>query len=232
MLPSPADVPVPLVLLAVAIMLAAETRLLVGIVLPGATVPLSLGVLSHLGSVDFGTAALTAGAASLLGSQLSFLAARRRLPAGFGLLSRRAEPLLLRASDLLARRPATGVAIGRMIGGVRTVVPIVAARAGVRHARFAAGDVPAALGWAAGLVGLGHVAGSAFDQVRLAVGLLGLPLLLAIASIHYGLKWMTSNRRNRGQARTVADPPPVPSLRVASRTGGRFEPGREETWDR
>jgi membrane-associated protein len=192
--PSPADVPVPLVLLVAAIMLVAESGLFIGVVLPGATVPLSLGVLSQLGSVGFVSAVLTVAAASLLGSQLSYLAARRRPPAGFGMLSRWAEPLVRRASTLLARRPAAGAAAGRMIGGVRTVVPIVAARAGVRNARLAAGDVPAALLWAAGLVGLGHGAGAALDEARLAVGLLGLPLLFAIASVYYGLRWVRSVR--------------------------------------
>lgn len=190
MLSSLTGLPTPLVLLVVAVVLAAESGLIVGIVLPGATMALGLGLLSRLGEVGFLTAVLTVAAASLLGSQLAFLAARRREPAGFGLLRRRAEPLLTRASSLLSRRPTTGAAAGRLIGGVRTVVPVVAARAGVPYARFAAGDVPAALGWAFLLVGLGNVAGAAFDQVRLVIGLVGPPLLIVALAVYWGRKWV------------------------------------------
>jgi membrane-associated protein len=131
----------PLVLMIAAVMLAAESGLVVGIVLPGATVPLGLGLLSRLGVVEFAGAVFTVAAASLLGSQLSFLAARRRDPWGFRVL-RRAEPSLTRAAALLRRRPSMGIATGRLVGGMRTVVPVVAARAGVRYRRFLAGDVP------------------------------------------------------------------------------------------
>jgi membrane-associated protein len=106
---------------------------------------------------------------------------------GFGLLCRRAGPLLARAAALLRRHPAMGVAAGRLVGGVRTVTPVVAAWAGVRYPRFTAGDVPAALGWAGLLVSLGQVAGAALDEVRLAVNLLGLPLVSGCLIVHFGL---------------------------------------------
>lgn len=130
-----------------AIVLAMESGLLVGVVLPGAPLVLGLGLLSRFGVVGFADAVLTVAAATLLGSQLAFLAARRRDPAGFGLLRRRAGPLLTRA-EVLVRRYPMGVAVGRLVGGVRTVTPVVAAHAGVRYRSFAAADVLAALGWA------------------------------------------------------------------------------------
>jgi len=34
----------------------------------------------------------------------------------------------------------------------------------------------------------------ALDEVRLAVGLLGLPLVVAIASVYYGQRWVRSAR--------------------------------------
>jgi membrane-associated protein len=182
-----AGLPAPLVLVIAAIVLAAESGLVVGIVLPGATTALGLGLLSRLGVVDFADAVLTVAAATLLGSQLAYLAARRRDPAGFGLL-RRARPLLTYAVALLRRHPTVGVAAGRLIGGVRTVTPVMAARAGIRYPRFAAGDVPTALGWAGLLVSLGHLAGTALDEVRLAVGLVGPPAVLAWLIIHVGRK--------------------------------------------
>jgi membrane-associated protein len=196
--PSLTGLPTPLVLLVAAVVLAAESGLMVGVVLPGATAALGLGLLSRLGEVGFGSAVLTVAAASLLGSQLAFLAARRREPVGFGVLRRRAGRVLARGSALLARRPITGAAAGRLVGGVRTVVPVLAARAGVRHAHFAAGDVPAALGWAVLLVGLGNLAGAALDEVRLAVGLVGPPLLLTILAVGYGRKWASRASSSRG----------------------------------
>ena len=188
MVESLAGLPAPLVLVIAAAVLAAESGLVVGIVLPGATTALGLGLLSRLGVVEFAGALLTVATATLLGSQLAFLAARRRDPAGFGLVRRRAGPLLNRAAKLLARRPVVGVATGRLVGGVRTVVPVLAAQAGTHYRRFAAGDVPAALAWAGLLVSLGHVAGTAFDEVRLLVSLVGPPALLGWLIIHFGHK--------------------------------------------
>lgn len=188
------QLPAPLVLVVAAVLLAAEAGLVVGIVLPGAGTALGLGLLSRLGVVEPAAAVLTAAVGTLLGSQLAYLAARRRDPAGFGLLRRRAGPLLARAERLLVRRPASGVAAGRLVGGIRSVAPMVAARAGVRYPRFAAGDVLAGLGWATLLVGLGHAAGAALGEVRLAVGLVGPPLLLVALGVHCG-------RRRRARVR-------------------------------
>lgn len=137
--------PAPLVLIVAAVLLCAESGLVVGIVLPGAGLVLSLGLLSSLGVVGLVSTVLTATAATLLGSQFAFLSARHRDPAGFGLVGRRARPLLSWSSRFLARNPT-------------------------------------ALGWTSLLVGLGRLAGSALDQVRVAVGL---PLVLLCLAIHH-----------------------------------------------
>jgi membrane-associated protein len=191
MIESLAGLPGPLVLVIAAVMLAAESGLIVGVVLPGATVPFGLGLLSRLGVVEFAAAVLTVAGATLVGSQLSFLRARRRDPWGFRLL-RRAKPMLKRATALLTRHPGTGIAAGRMVGGVRTLVPVVAARAGVRHRRFTAGDVPAALVWSGALVTLGHVAGVAYGEVRLAVSLVGPPVVFVVLIVYLGRKLVRS----------------------------------------
>lgn len=189
------SLPAPLVLAVAAVVLAMESGLLVGIALPGAPLVLGLGLLSRFGVVGFVAAVLTVAVATLLGSQFAFLAARKRDPAGWRLLRRGAGPLVTRAEVLVRCHPAVGVAAGRLVGGVRTVTPVVAARAGVRYRRFAAGDVPAAIGWAGLLVGLGHVAGAAYDEVRLAVSLVGLPVLLTWLVIRLGVR-RTSRRRS------------------------------------
>jgi membrane-associated protein len=181
--------PAPLVLIVATVLLFAESGLVVGIVLPGAGLVLSLGLLSGLGVVDLASTVVTVTAATLLGSQFAFLSARHRDPAGFGLVRRHAKPVLARSSRFLERNPAVGVVTGRLVGGVRTVVPIVAAQAGVRHGQFLAADAPTALGWTGLLVTLGHLAGSALDQVRVVVGLVGLPLVLLWLAIHYWRKY-------------------------------------------
>jgi membrane-associated protein len=193
--------PGPMVLMIVAVLLAAESGLIVGVVLPGATVPLGLGLLSRFGTVDFTAAVLTVAGATLVGSQLSFLRARGRDPRVFRLL-RRAEPLLKRAKALLNRHPGTGMAAGRLVGGVRTVVPVVAARAGVPHRRFLACDVPAALVWSGVLVTLGHVAGAAYDEVRLGVGLVGPPVVFVVLVVYLGRKLV----RNRYSSTSLRSP--------------------------
>jgi hypothetical protein len=53
---------------------------------------------------------------------------------------------------------------------------------------MSAADVPTAFGWTSLLVSLGHLAGSALGQVRVAVGLVGPPLLLLAVAIYYARK--------------------------------------------
>lgn len=181
------SLPEPLILLVAAIIMTAESGLGIGVFLPATSTALALGLLARLGAVPAHSAVLTVAAATALGSHCAFLLSRGRGPAQFLLKHRRVQPWLDRAESLLRRRPVAGSAAGHLVGGTRTVVPRIAARAGVPYARFAMGTVPAAAVWAALLVTLGYIAGAAFDQIRLAVSLIGPPLLL-VALIVYCLK--------------------------------------------
>ncbi|CAN5314179.1 hypothetical protein BH24ACT9_BH24ACT9_05220 [soil metagenome] len=180
--------PGPLLLGVVSIMLAAESGMLIGVVLPGSTLLLSLGLLVSLGMVPLAAALITALAATVVGSQLGFLRARhgrsRSSAGGAGPtgspLSRQLRRTVGNVEPALHRRTARTAGAARLVGGLRTITPRVAGGMEVSYRQFAVGDVIAATIWAPSLVLLGYFAGSAFDQIRTVAALVGPPLLLLI----------------------------------------------------
>src|SRR4051812_34612003 len=68
----------PLVLIVGWLLIVAEAGLLIGVFLPGTSVLVALGYLSHLGVVPLGATIAVAAFAAITGTQLSFLMGRRR----------------------------------------------------------------------------------------------------------------------------------------------------------
>ncbi|MFR9728679.1 DedA family protein [Saccharopolyspora sp. MS10] len=199
-----------------ALVLAAESGSPLGLFLPGSPTLLALGVLSGEDVVSPWTAVLVAGSASALGAQWGFLRARRlRLlePGSAALLeppSRRERGLIRRVGPervrrllaFLGRRAVPAVALGHVLSGARTVMPRLAGRAGVSHRRFTAANAPTAFAWVAVVVGLGQVAGAAYEQVETAVGLAGLPVVLLAGAV-VAVVLLVRRRRDRERSGAV-----------------------------
>lgn len=203
-----AELPPSVVPMIVGLALVAESGLLVGVVLPGASLVIGLGVLTGTGLVPMPTAALTVAVATVLGAALGHRAA---LQSGSGLLlatngrlgrrlPERARNLINRSAspwaDVIGRRPVHAAATAQFIAGARTLAPRIAARTGVPLFTMLRGTVPAALLWSWGLVLAGATAGASLPLLRGMVALVGLPLVVAVT-------WLL-HRRRRG---TPAAPP-------------------------
>ncbi|WP_370968712.1 DedA family protein [Amycolatopsis sp. cg9] len=147
------DAPPAVVYLVCALVIAAETALLPGIVLPTLSTLLLMGFLAERGTLDFGLALTVAVAAAVLGDQLAYLEGRRWGPR---LARRVGRQRWDRAESVLARYGVPAVIAGRCLVGLRTLVPRVAGSAAMPYRRFAAGSVAAAVLWAGAELLVGH----------------------------------------------------------------------------
>jgi membrane-associated protein len=143
----------PLVLIVGWLLIVAEAGLLIGVFLPGTSVLVALGYLSHLDVVPLGATIAVAASAAVTGTQLSFLLGKRRKgpsPWQPGALSAFWEG----GRRLLVRRGIWAVMVGQWLGAARTLVPRLAGWSGMPYSAYACASLPAAGMWAATLVSL------------------------------------------------------------------------------
>ncbi|MFJ7212278.1 DedA family protein [Amycolatopsis sp. NPDC098790] len=149
------DAPAPVVYLVCFAIIAAETALLPGIVLPTLSTLLLMGFLAERGTLHFGLALPVAVLAAVLGDQLAYLEGRRLRRSR--LARRVGQDRWDRAEAAVARYGVPAVIAGRCLAGLRTLVPRVAGSAAMPYRRFAVGSVCAAVLWASAELLAGHV---------------------------------------------------------------------------
>ncbi|MGW5721549.1 DedA family protein [Amycolatopsis sp. NPDC003865] len=149
------DAPAPVVYLVCFLVIAAETALLPGIVLPTLSTLLLMGFLAERGTLHFGLALPVAVVAAVLGDQFAYLEGRRLRRSR--LAGRIGQDRWDRAEKAVARYGVPAVIAGRCLAGLRTLVPRVAGSAAMPYRRFAAGSVCAAVLWASAELLAGHV---------------------------------------------------------------------------
>ena len=186
-------------LVLVVLLLVAESGSLIGLVLPGSSLVIGLGVLAGTGLFPLPVAAMTVTAATVAGSALGHRSASRGgtgvlLPTGKGLgrlLPGHVRRLVDRSAApwtaAVARRPVGTAALSHLVTGSRTIAPRIAARTGVPLSTMLRGTVPAALLWAWGLVAAGTLAGAAAPRVNGTVAVAGAPVV--------GVAWFLLRRR-------------------------------------
>lgn len=201
--------PAPLVLVLIGLAVTAESALLFGLVLPGSTLLLTLGLVTRLGEVLLSAAIAVAIAAAVLGGQLAYLRGRHHTgktrPAG------RLHATIERAESMVARHGVWSIAIAQWIAGLRTFTPRLAGRARVPYRVFGLTQVTVATVWAASFVSLGHFAGLAMQQrIGTAATVAGVVVVVA------GLVVYAVRRRTvRSTAPATAAMPPAGSASVS-----------------
>ncbi|MGL5849314.1 MAG: DedA family protein, partial [Phycicoccus sp.] len=167
-------VPVWVVVAVLAASLLLETGLLVGMVLPGTTAALALGVLSGSSLVPLAACLAVGATAAVVGTQVGFLGGRRSdAHHGRHALGRYGESRRHRAAELVRRRGLVAVPFAQLVVGARTLAPRVIAHGGVPWLRYVSVGVPAAALWAMALVVTGHLAGSSIEVVTARVAQAG-----------------------------------------------------------
>jgi len=177
--------PPALVYVVTAVVLAAETGLLIGVLLPAEPLLLLVGYLTSTGRLGLVPALLVTTAAALAGDWLAYLAGRR-----LGLRGGRfVRPgRWARAHALFTRHGGFAVAAGRWTAFVRTLTPRLAGAARLHPTRFGIWDLLAVLVWVPGSVLAGNLAGASYERLAEHISNATLMLIgaaaVTIATIH------------------------------------------------
>jgi undecaprenyl-diphosphatase len=166
------DLPPPAVYLVAALLVFAETGLIIGLVLPGEITLLFLGFLAYQGTVRLPAAIAVMVLAALAGDAVAFAEGRR---AGPRLRASRlgrwiSTPRWVRAEALLARYSGRAVGAGRFIGFVRTLTPRLAGMSGLAYRQVLPWDLLGIAGWVSGSIVAGYLASGSYSRVAAVFG--------------------------------------------------------------
>ncbi|MFG1885146.1 DedA family protein [Micromonospora sp. NPDC049102] len=183
--------------LVAALIVAGETAVIFGLLVPGEATLLLVGFLTYNGTLRLGPALLAMIVAALVGDTLAFRAGRRygpRLRAGLG--HRVGPGRWSRADAMLARLGGRGVFAARWVAFARTLVPRLAGAAGMPYRRFALWNLAGVATWVAGSILLGHLAGESYDTVSRVLGRAtgaALALLAGLLGVVLAGRWLGRN---------------------------------------
>ncbi|MEV0154884.1 DedA family protein [Micromonospora sp. NPDC050686] len=177
--------PPALVLALVFLLPALEASTFLGLVVPGEIAVLVGGVLAHEGRLPLWAVAGAALAGAAVGDQAGYLVGRRY---GRRLLDRVPRRLvgpgeLRRALDLVRRRGALAVVLGRWVAALRALVPGLAGLSGIRQRTFTLANLTGGALWAVTVSVLGYLAGASYRLLERRLGLGGEALLAVVVVV-------------------------------------------------
>lgn len=190
-----------LFLLAVFVLSAAESAIMLDLLVPGEVAMVVAGTVAAGGGPVAATMACAA-VGAVVGDSVSFLLGATlgtRAVQRWAWTRRRFGPPVERAERYFARRGGVVVFVARWVGALRAVVPFVAGTGRMRYRRFLAWDVPAAITWGATVVGLGAAFG---DDVVDVIEELDWWATVAVAGAAAG--WLATRMVRSRRARAAA----------------------------
>lgn len=210
-----------------------ESLAIVGIFVPGIVLLFIIGAVVGLDPTLFVACWLAASAGALAGDGISYWLGYRfsdHIPRMWP-LSRRPD-MLAAGQTLFVRHGGKGVFIGRFIGPIRPVVPLVSGMMGMPASSFFLFAVPACLLWAPLYLLPGMLFGASLELAAEFAGRLAMMLLILVLGTWF-VVWLTrviyefSARRSawwvKGLIRWSSEHP-----RLGAYLGALFEPGRRE----
>ena len=170
--------------LAIFLISLAESLALIGLLVPGTVMMIGIGALAGSGVISLKITLLAAMAGAICGDSLSYWLGRHYHQRIKDLWPFRKHPQLLnRGEEFFHRHGGKSVLLGRFVGPVRPVIPLIAGMLDMPARRFVLVNILSAIGWAFVYILPGVVLGSSLALIgavsaRLALLLLLLGLLL------------------------------------------------------
>lgn len=205
----------PIIFAVVAALVFAEAALFFGFVFPGETAIVVAGVLASQHRVSLPILLVVIVVSAVVGDSIGYEIGRRF---GDRLLDTRAlrkhRDKLGTAHDLLRRRGALAVFIGRFTALLRAIMPALAGSARMPYGRFLVFNALGGIAWGVGFTVGGYLAGTAFERVAQWAGRVLAIVVVVLLAIAVLVWWIRRRRREAAEAREDNDEPvSVPDLR-------------------
>lgn len=159
-----------------------EALALVGLVVPGIVLLFGLSVAIGLDPMLFAWAWVSASLGAFIGDATSFALGRRWQPQRYG-------EVVGRAQDLFQRHGGKSIFIGRFIGPVRPVIPLVGGMLGMHWPTFLKFAIPACVLWAPIYLLPGMIFGVSLEMAAAMAGRLAVVMVLVVMGTWFGL-WL------------------------------------------
>ena len=185
-----------------------ESAAFFGLVVPGETVMLTAGMLAAGGIAQLPLLLVVVTLAAVLGDSVGYWIGSKFGPAlmtsrlGRKIPAHRWE----RARDYVQRRGAGAVILGRWVGILRALVPVMAGIVHMPYRRFLAANLLGAVTWSAVVVGLGYFAGASLAAAQSLLGTITMFALLGLAAIAVAMV-VGDRARKRGNANPTGQAP-------------------------
>ncbi len=191
--------------LAVALVVFAESGLLIGFFLPGDTLLFTTGFLVSSGllgpNANIHLIVCILFLAAVAGDSVGYTFGRRLGPRIFRRPNSRLfkQENIQRAAAFYEKHGGKTIIIARFVPIVRTFAPIVAGTARMRYPTFLTYNIIGALLWAVGVTYLGYFAGTWFHSIGIEVDQVLLPLvaLILLISLAPGIVHLLRNKKQR-----------------------------------
>lgn len=209
-----------LIYLVAATIVAGETAVIFGLLVPGEATLLLVGFLAYAGTLRLVPTLLAMTAAAVIGDTLAYRAGRRYGPKlrASGLGARIGPHRWRRADSLLDRLGGRGVLAARWVAFARTLAPRLAGAAGLPYRRFAPWNVAGVASWVGASVLAGYAAGESYERVSRLLGRATgavLVLLVCLVGVVLAGRWLGRNPDPvRALAARAAALPPLRWLRA------------------
>ena len=171
-------------IIGVALIVFAESGLLIGFFLPGDSLLFATGFLISAGflNINIHLAVLIVFIAAVIGDSVGYTFGRKLGPRLFRKPDARLfkQAYIQRAQDFYEKHGGRTIIIARFIPIVRTFAPIVAGASMMDYRRFLSFNIIGALLWAAGITYAGFLLGGVFERAGIEIDTILLPIIAVI----------------------------------------------------
>ncbi len=168
----------------VALIVFAESGLLIGFFLPGDSLLFTAGFLTHAGilPINIHVLVLILFAAAVAGDSVGYTFGRKAGPKIFSKPDARLfkKSHVQTAQEFYEKHGGLAIILARFVPVVRTFAPIVAGVAGMHYKRFLAYNVLGAFLWACGVTYAGYFLGAWFERMGWEIDQILLPIVAGI----------------------------------------------------
>lgn len=187
----------------VALLVFAEAALFFGFVFPGETAVVVGGVLAAQGRVGLVWLLVVIVVSAVVGDSAGYEIGRRLGPRLLNVRAlRRHRVGVEKAQNLIRRRGAVAVFLGRFLALLRALMPALAGSSNLPYRRFLVFNAAGGIVWGVGFTLVGYLAGAAYKKVEHLIGT-GTAIAFAAVVVAGVIVW-TIRRRRREHAEEKA----------------------------